>query len=139
MAALQSDAFVAGVGLGQTEYRHAAQILYGFLGKPVIDQVFGHESGVQRLQEVVATRYQGGLELAHQFFGVAGERVRLEVDTFFVPVFVHDGARSFVLSGVERSEERRVGKGCVGTCRSRWMSVITKTKQYEIDTRAQKK
>src|SRR3546814_14400960 len=29
-------------------------------------------------------------------------------------------AQRLQLSGSERSEERRVGKGCVSTCRSRW-------------------
>src|SRR3546814_14242468 len=34
----------------------------------------------------------------------------------------HDLARLFMdlIVGVHRSEERRVGKGCVSTCRSRW-------------------
>src|SRR3546814_14593606 len=32
----------------------------------------------------------------------------------------HVQSHSFVFDGPERSEERRVGKECVSTCRSRW-------------------
>src|SRR3546814_7392137 len=31
-----------------------------------------------------------------------------------------EGARTCLGNGTYRSEERRVGKGCVSTCRSRW-------------------
>src|SRR3546814_15729003 len=34
-----------------------------------------------------------------------------------------------------RSEERRVGKECVSTCRSRWSPAHEKTKKYTIGTR----
>ena len=34
-------------------------------------------------------------------------------------VFAHDGIEA-LQSIVDRSEERRVGKECCGTCRSRW-------------------
>src|SRR3546814_11297317 len=33
---------------------------------------------------------------------------------------VNNGISSMYLARYERSEERRVGKECVGTCRSRW-------------------
>src|SRR3546814_20166740 len=36
------------------------------------------------------------------------------------------------LAGVERSEERRVGKECVSTCRSRWWPYHKKKKNTEI-------
>src|SRR3546814_13249767 len=35
--------------------------------------------------------------------------------------------------GRARSEERRVGKECVSTCRSRWSPDHSKKKQYTID------
>src|SRR3546814_20222979 len=35
-----------------------------------------------------------------------------------VPILMKTLARIFML--IQRSEERRVGKGCVSTCRSRW-------------------
>src|SRR3546814_16340423 len=31
-----------------------------------------------------------------------------------------DEAKAIIVAGIERSEERRVGKECVSTCRSRW-------------------
>src|SRR3546814_9218177 len=34
----------------------------------------------------------------------------------------------FALIGTTRSEERRVGKGCVSTCRSRWSPYPSKNK-----------
>src|SRR3546814_18861831 len=37
----------------------------------------------------------------------------------------HDG---FIFHGSERSEERRVGKECVSTCRSRWSPYPSKKK-----------
>src|SRR3546814_11627880 len=40
---------------------------------------------------------------------------------------------TFVISeGVLRSEERRVGKECVSTCRSRWSAFNTKRKMMEL-------
>src|SRR3546814_8692613 len=41
--------------------------------------------------------------------------------------FAADGA-AVGLGGAERSEERRVGKECVSTCRSRWSTYHKKTK-----------
>src|SRR3546814_13664232 len=42
-------------------------------------------------------------------------------DTFGKWTAVHARFRRWSRNGVwERSEERRVGKGCVSTCRSRW-------------------
>src|SRR3546814_19745637 len=37
-----------------------------------------------------------------------------------------------LIAGV-RSEERRVGKECVSTCRSRWSPYHSKTKHYNIN------
>src|SRR3546814_13465731 len=39
--------------------------------------------------------------------------------TYFV-VFVERGQRRVTVNSSKRSEERRVGTGCVSTCRSRW-------------------
>src|SRR3546814_13587234 len=38
-------------------------------------------------------------------------------------VFLHQLAFTFVAGGDGRSEERRVGKECVSTCRSRWWRI----------------
>src|SRR3546814_20757578 len=35
----------------------------------------------------------------------------------------HQRNLEHALQAIERSEERRVGKGCVSTCRSRWSAV----------------
>src|SRR3546814_13161988 len=40
------------------------------------------------------------------------------IDSVWEPFFV--GSLSDPRNGTERSEERRVGKECVSTCRSRW-------------------
>src|SRR3546814_11145504 len=50
-------------------------------------------------------------------------RVRFCVDRRGVWLAVADGARGV---HVNRAEERRVGKGCVSTCRSRWAPDIYK-------------
>src|SRR3546814_19353123 len=39
-----------------------------------------------------------------------------------------------VLSGTGRSEERRVGKECVSTCRSRWSPYHYKKKKIKVNT-----
>src|SRR3546814_3993692 len=36
------------------------------------------------------------------------------------PTKTYDGTTAATLTGANRSEERRVGKECVSTCRSRW-------------------
>src|SRR3546814_14477199 len=46
---------------------------------------------------------------------------------------VSDGGRNFVW----RSEERRVGKECVSTCRSRWSPYHKKKKEVTNDTYAE--
>src|SRR3546814_12303031 len=50
----------------------------------------------------------------------------------------HDLARLARAAGtLERSEERRVGKECVSTCRSRWSPSHLKTKQHNIQKQTQ--
>src|SRR3546814_15614724 len=41
----------------------------------------------------------------------------------------------FVRERLLRSEERRVGRECVSTCRSRWSPYHSKQKQYDSDNR----
>src|SRR3546814_15543783 len=42
-------------------------------------------------------------------------------------------SRSMRVSAKQRSEERRVGKECVSTCRSRWSPVHEKNKKNELN------
>src|SRR3546814_19360922 len=41
-------------------------------------------------------------------------------------------ARDLQIAGVARSEERRVGKECVSTCRSRWSPAHSKKKKNSM-------
>src|SRR3546814_6098511 len=48
----------------------------------------------------------------------------------FIPKFCHGIAIVWILARLYRSEERRVGKECVSTCRSRWSPYhLKKTKK----------
>src|SRR3546814_19223413 len=55
----------------------------------------------------------------------ARQRARFEFGQQFLPI----GERILDRAGQPRSEERRVGKGCVRTCRSRWSLSNSKTKK----------
>src|SRR3546814_17381429 len=41
-------------------------------------------------------------------------------------VGIHHAASPLLAAGTERAEERRAGKECVSTCRSRWSPVLSK-------------
>src|SRR3546814_12060292 len=43
------------------------------------------------------------------------------------------------LSMTDRSDERRVGKECVSTCRSRWSPYHSKKKNTKLDTQPRKR
>src|SRR3546814_15427934 len=43
---------------------------------------------------------------------------------------IDDAAAELAIGGAGRSEERRVGKECVSTLRSRWSPHISRTKHY---------
>src|SRR3546814_13961575 len=60
------------------------------------------------------------------------ERVRLVIE-------VAVGARRRRGVRLFRSEERRVGKGCVSTCRSRWWAYNSKKTKYENNAMEKKK
>src|SRR3546814_11324509 len=61
---------------------------------------------------------QSGPEAAEEAGAELGERLRdLDIDWLFAPVVDPAGGP---WGGVLRSEERRGGKECVSTCRSRW-------------------
>src|SRR3546814_14616985 len=51
---------------------------------------------------------------------LAAEHGLERLDRHFVAAHHHPPRRLRVVDEVERSEERRVGKECVSTCRSRW-------------------
>src|SRR3546814_16549702 len=44
-----------------------------------------------------------------------------------------------LVEGAERSEERRVGKECVSTCRSRWSRAQSKNNRYQRKKQRQKR
>src|SRR3546814_12723616 len=48
------------------------------------------------------------------------KRTDIRVHTLFVEALIVVGGASFIYGSFFRSEERRVGKECVSTCRSRW-------------------
>src|SRR3546814_16527865 len=66
-------------------------------------------------------RYRGTLNLLPSTGG-AGKLLAEDVSMASSPGFLADGKRIqyMAVGGVDRSEERRVGKECVSTCRSRW-------------------
>src|SRR3546814_4516249 len=80
------------------------------LGPPVALAPLGHLGVVRALALTIDLRHVEGLQRAE--LGVAGAGV--ERAAVGRAVEVDDVAR------VGRSEERRVGKECVSTCRSRW-------------------
>src|SRR3546814_11091940 len=68
----------------------------------------------------VGTRLGSGCTSGHGVCGVSRLSARSIVATL---TFMATGIATVALMnalGLERSEERRVGKGCVSTCRSRW-------------------
>src|SRR3546814_18082139 len=66
-----------------------------------------------------ARDYQTGLQRAH--FGVGRRSERIELPAALMPGEAKALAeRKMAEVSVRRSEERRVGKACVSTCRSRW-------------------
>src|SRR3546814_21045633 len=76
-----------------------------------------------------------GAEAATRF---AGERIAFTLDENTSPLAVtladidHDGAVDLYVAGYIRSAERRVGKECVSTFRSRWLPDHSKKKKKQI-------
>src|SRR3546814_14742067 len=61
----------------------------------------------------------GGLSYGEE----SPEGIKLAIDTYLAPALAGQDAanvRGALARLDKRSEERRVGKGCVSTCRSRW-------------------
>src|SRR3546814_15118141 len=83
------------------------------------------EATAANVQQVVAGAGRGAVELQGQLALVQGEiavdihharrKARADIAAVHEQVGVH-----VALAGQGRSEERRVGKECVSTCRSRW-------------------
>src|SRR3546814_14833676 len=81
----------------------------------------------------MARRYPVGLRLMHAGRGGSAEGERVELATAGGGPQVARAARRDprdVLHRVARSEERRVGKECVSTCRSRWSPYHSKKTQH---------
>src|SRR3546814_16939226 len=86
-------------------------------GAQLSDQVnfTGSVEAGKVIEQAAAGQFIGvGLELG----GKDPAYVRADADLGFAVENTVDGA--FFTSGQSRSEERRVGKECVSTCRSRW-------------------
>src|SRR3546814_12604874 len=66
--------------------------------------------------------------------GLEGQQFRIARAGAYQPDFCAHGV-ILVLVGIrESSEERRVGKECVSTCRSRWSPFHSKKKHIQIHT-----
>src|SRR5690606_16969708 len=91
------ECFRARVAAGHAEVFQAALGFDGLAHVAVVHEVARDERGIQVLQEGVLAQHEGVLEQLHQFLGVAGEGVGLEVDALLVPVGMPDraGARVF--------------------------------------------
>src|SRR3546814_17236317 len=79
-----------------------------------------------RMQENSGLCYVRLLQL---FIGTAKHHVRNTEAQDFVGLFKQEFG--FIAMTIERSEERRVGKECVSTCRSRWLLYNKKKKKKE--------
>src|SRR3546814_12191278 len=73
-----------------------------------------------------AARHEFRLDLGHQIvshvIGKAGQVAAIpdSLDLDELGLGIGQKGRGIEIAGNERSEERRVGKECVSTCRSRW-------------------
>src|SRR3546814_11900532 len=80
----------------------------------------GLDQGAQRRQPRALARLPLGLDLAHPLARL-GEILRAPEQMRHGRVAVAPGAAGFLTIRLDRSAERRVGKECVSTCRSRWL------------------
>src|SRR3546814_15346896 len=65
---------------------------------------------------------------------IVGDAVRLRARPRYTGTATFPGLLLLLFTGhAERSEERRVGKECVSTCRSRWSPYHSKTKNNKTD------
>src|SRR3546814_4096016 len=63
----------------------------------------------------------GGVGFLSGMFGVGGGFLTTPLLIFYgIPPTVAAASAATQVTGASRSEERRVGKECVSTCRSRW-------------------
>src|SRR3546814_11033353 len=90
------------------------------------------QSAVDELDGAAAARHRRGVEIAphvpHQQVGIEVLQRRLRLHPLLAP----DADR------LDRSEERRVGKECVSTCRSRWSPYHSKKQsQTSKNTKSQ--
>src|SRR3546814_15145563 len=65
---------------------------------------------------------------------VAARRRFLIIPMIFEDIFAFEENRAFFVRSELRSEERRVGKECVSTCRSRWSPYHSKKKTMNRKT-----
>src|SRR3546814_11549359 len=80
------------------------------------------DSPVTRADREAETAMRDIIATAHPGHGIHGEEFGIEnPGAEFVWVLDPiDGTKRFITGNPLRSEERRVGKECVSTCRSRW-------------------
>src|SRR3546814_14771019 len=75
------------------------------LGHPQLAIVYGLRARQAPDQSVAQARLLGGVQLGRPGLG---QDIRVDIALFAIVI------------NISRSEERRVGKECVSTCRSRW-------------------
>src|SRR3546814_14494167 len=92
------------------------------------DTTDGEEDGEKKVKILDRLSINGGYNFADEMFPLSNinfsgsttlfEKISMSFNGSFDPYAVIDGQRMPVF--LARSEERRVGKECVSTCRSRW-------------------
>src|SRR3546814_13209625 len=88
------------------------------------------EEQYQVLSEIV--RAMQGLPVTVRTLDIGGEKLATSLGAQIgVSVNPALGLRAIRLSLKERSEERRVGKECISTCRSRWSPYHEKKKHTQ--------
>src|SRR3546814_15383892 len=91
--------------------------------------MFPHKWRNASQQEDNELALSAGVRLGHDAFQLSAERAearmaflgdKFEARAIREPCGKHRFGRREIEQGLKRSEERRVGQGCVSTCRSRW-------------------
>src|SRR3546814_11749015 len=83
-------------------------------------------------REIIRNKWLFGKDRIYKRFPVAGKAGKKSPVPFLLRANRAAGS-------VFRSEERRVGKECVSTCRSRWSPSLEKKKDNRMNTRVENK
>src|SRR3546814_11340378 len=78
--------------------------------------IFVYQEQVMQAAQILAGYSLGGADLLRR---AMGKKIKAEMDAQRA-IFVEGCAKTNNITAHKRSEERRVGKECVSTCRSRW-------------------